>query len=415
MEAASHAADVAGFYGNRIFVEKGSLTHLHLADNIADALIAVGDGQDINREEALRVLRPQGKALVRDEVWSKPFPDGIDDWSHPYHGPDNNPQSNDRVARFPYLTQFLAEPYYAPMPQVAVASAGRVFKAFGHIAFKKREESLLNTLVAFNGYNGTLLWKRPLVSGIMIHRNTMIATPKALYVGDDMSCKVFDAETGKLLDEIIPPADLAGGTFWKWMALEDGVLYALIGVQEPKDPIERSRRDAHGWPWDRVSKGFNQPENPWGFGKNLIAIDPVTNRVLWSYRESESADSRAACMKNGRIYLFRFGSFLTCVDAETGKPVWRKTPENAPALFAALGKYSHRQGWQTNWRTTVYLKCSDDVFVFRWSANSEARCCVSKEWYRFVGISLRQFPVGAPGGWAVWNQRSLGKQLQPEI
>ena len=86
----------------------------------------------------------------------------------------------DEVVVAPYLTQFLAEPRYGPLPQVAVAAAGRVFKAFGHVAFKVREEPLLNKLVAFNGYNGTILWQRDLREGVMIHRNTMIATPTTL-------------------------------------------------------------------------------------------------------------------------------------------------------------------------------------------------------------------------------------------
>ena len=117
----------------RIYVEKGELDRVHLADNLADALIAVGDAKQLAKSEALRVLRPQGKAFVGDEVWEKPFPEGVDDWSHPYHGPDNNTQSNDQVALAPYLTQFFAEPRYAPAIQVAVASAGRIFKAFGNV------------------------------------------------------------------------------------------------------------------------------------------------------------------------------------------------------------------------------------------------------------------------------------------
>jgi hypothetical protein len=43
-------------------------------------------------------MRPGAKALLGKEVLTKPIPDGIDDWSHHYHGPDNNPQSNDRIA-----------------------------------------------------------------------------------------------------------------------------------------------------------------------------------------------------------------------------------------------------------------------------------------------------------------------------
>jgi outer membrane protein assembly factor BamB/predicted amidohydrolase len=375
VEAAQALVDKAGFYGTRIVVEKGRTTELHLADNLADAVIVLGTAPDVPEEEALRVLRPQGKALLGDKVLTKPFPEGIDDWGHPYHGPDNNPQSQDRTIQGPYLTQFLAEPRYAPVPQVAVASAGRVFKAFGHVAFKKREEPYLNKLVAFNGYNGTILWQRDLTPGIMVHRNTLIATPTTLYVGDDKSCKLIDSASGQLKGEIVPRLDIAGGTFWKWMAVEKGVLYALIGEQEQMDPTMRWGLEKHGWPWSPISKGFNQPDrvkesgpaylaHPWGFGCNVLAIDPRTREVLWHYREAEPIDSRAICMKNGRIYAFRFGAYLTCLDANTGAVVWRKTLANDPELFTALGLYSNRQGASWNWRTTAYLKCSDEALYF---------------------------------------------------
>jgi outer membrane protein assembly factor BamB len=375
VQAARKIADEAGLYGNRIFIEEGSLEQLHLADNLADALITIGKAANISEAEALRVLCPAGKALLGSKVLVKPFPKGVDDWSHPYHGPDNNPQSQDKVIVAPYLTQFLAEPRYAPLPQVSVASNGRVFKAFGHVAFKKREEPFLNKLVAFNGYNGTMLWQCDLAEGVMIHRNTMIATPATLYIGDDKSCKMIDTATGRLKDEIVPPVELAGGTFWKWMGMEDGVLYALMGEQEQRDPTRRWRREAHGWPWNPISKGFNQPDgiegnrkayqtHPWGFGRNVLAINPDTKKVLWSYRENEPIDSRAMCMKNGRIYIFRFDTYLACLNAKTGDVIWRKTPDNASELFATLGSYSNRQDWRTNWRTTCYLKCSGKALYF---------------------------------------------------
>jgi outer membrane protein assembly factor BamB len=375
VETARRLVDKAGFYGTRIAIERGGATGLHLADNVADALIVLGGAMDIPEGEVLRVLRPEGKALLGDRVLTKPFPEGVDDWSHPYHGPDNNPQSRDRVIQGPYLTQFLADPRYAPVPQVAVASAGRVFKAFGHVAFKKREEPYLNKLVAFNGYNGTMLWQRDLTAGIMVHRNTFVATPTILYVADDRSCKLIDALSGQLKDEVVPPLEIAGGTFWKWMALEKGVLYALIGEQEPKDPTMRWGLEKHGWPWNPISQGFNQPDrvkdsgqaylaHPWGFGQNVLAIDPQTKKVLWHYHEAEPMDSRAMCLKNGRIYAFRFGAYLTCLDTKTGAVFWRKTPDNAPELFEALGPYSNRQGASWNWRTTAYLKCSDKALYF---------------------------------------------------
>lgn len=358
------AADADGLYGSRIFVDAGVFSRIHLADNIADALVAVGPASSISEKEALRVVRPQGTVLIGGKELKKPIPDGADDWSHPYHGPDNNPQSNDRIARAPYLTQYLALPYYAPLPQLTVSSAGRMFRATGHIAFKPREEEYLNTLAAYNGYNGTMLWKRNLVPGIMIHRNTMIATPDELYVGDNVSCKVIDAATGDIKREIAPPADVAGGTFWKWMAHENGVLYAIIGEQEMTDPEVRKSYSNHGWPWNPLSKGFNLPENPWGFGGTVLAMNPENGRVIWSYREEEPIDSRAVCMKNGRMFLFRFGSYLTCLDTVNGAVLWRRTAANDPEVFAALGKNLNRQDWQTNWRTTAYLKCSDRALYF---------------------------------------------------
>jgi outer membrane protein assembly factor BamB len=364
VERARKIADDAGFYGTRIFVDKGALNKLHLADNIADSVVAVGRARSVSREEVLRVLRPEGKALIGREVLSKPFPEGLDDWSHAYHGPDNNPLSQDRVIRAPYMTQFLANPRYGPAPQLAVTAGGRLFKAFGHVAWHEREEAFLNTIAAFNGFNGTMLWKRPLPEGLMVHRNTMIATPETLFVGDDRSCKLIDTATGDTKGEIILPVEVAGGTFWKWMALEDGVLYALTGEAELKDETMRWKREAHGWPWTGISKGYNQPEQPWGFGRNLLAIYPKTKKVLWHYHEDEPMDGRAVCMKNGRIFAFRFGTYLTCLDSKTGRILWRKTKDNAPELFETLGEYLPRQSWQTNWRTTAYLKCNDSALYF---------------------------------------------------
>ncbi|MBN2506073.1 MAG: PQQ-binding-like beta-propeller repeat protein [Verrucomicrobia bacterium] len=356
-----------GLLGTRIYVEHGPADRLFLADNIADGLVdprAAPAIQPAEAAEAIRVVHPRAKVLLGNSTLTKPVPPGVDDWTHPYHLPDNKSLSRDQLARAPYLTQFLAEPRYAPMPQSTVASAGRVFKAFGHLAFKEREEPWLDTLAAFNGYNGTLLWRRDIASAIMVHRNTLIATPTNVFFGDDTSCKVFDAATGELRTEIAPPADIAGGTFWKWMALQDGVLYALIGDQEFRDPVIRNRSRSHGWPWNPLSPGFNRKDQPWGYGRTLLAIEIPSAKVLWQHREEHDIDSRALCMHQNRIYAFRSGEYLACIDAQTGRDVWRVTRTTHPEVFSELGESLPRQDWRTNWRTTTYLQAADKALYF---------------------------------------------------
>ena len=356
---ACEAADAAGLYGTRVFVAQGVPTRIGLADNYADAVVAV-DGAAPSKSEILRVLCPGGKALVGTTELTKPFPEGMDDWSHNYHGPDNNTQSRDRLARAPYLTQFIVEPRYGPAPQNAVASAGRVFMAFGNVAWHAREEPWLDTLVAYNGFNGTLLWQRKLTSGIMVDRSTMIATPTALYLADDKSCKVLDPATGKVKGEIVVPKNLAGGTFWKWIALRDGVLYALVGPDEPRDKVKRWKRQGHGWPWGGISDGYNARQYRWGFATTLFAIDPATNKVLWHHKEREPIDSRCICMKGRRIYLGSYGRYLASVDTRNGRDVWRRGGE----LFKPMGAFNHGHGYRSGWKSTAYLRCSDTALYF---------------------------------------------------
>jgi outer membrane protein assembly factor BamB len=364
VQVAARAADAAGLYGTRIFVAQGSPERIGLADNLADAVMVLGDAQGTPKAEIMRVLRPGGRAIIGAKEWTKPFPDGVDDWTHHYHGPDNNPQSRDRLALAPYLTQFVAAPRFAPAPQAAVASAGRLFMAFGHIAWHQREEAMMDTLVALNAYNGTLLWQRPLTPGIMVDRSTLIATPATLYLGDDKSCKLLDPGSGAQQGEIVAPPELTDGTCWKWMALDRGVLYALVGAPEAPDPATRWRMPQGGWPWDRISQGYNAPEYRWGFARTLLAIDLATKKVLWHHREETPMDSRATCMTAGRIYVSAFGRYLACLEAATGRQVWRRTAEKDPQVFQAIGAYRPGHGWIVGWKSTVYVKCTAKALYF---------------------------------------------------
>lgn len=366
VDAARQAAADAGLLGKRIWVDQGVNKTIQMAGNVADAVFvaasARGDG-GVPKDELLRVLHPNAKGYLGEEVVVKPTPEGLDSWSHPYHGPDNNTQSTDQVARYPYLTQFLGEPMFGCISEVTVASGGRVFKAFGHIAFKEISNEVLNKLYAINGYNGQILWTRPLKEGFMIHRNTMIATPEVLYLADDESCKLIDAATGKVRREIKPPVDVAGGTVWKWMALQDGVLYAMLGGEEVGTALQPGKAGGYGgWPWG-MWRGYDykDPAKAFGFGRNLLAIDVKTGDVLWSHKQEEYLDGRALCMSDGRIYCYSPGNFLLCLDAKSGEPIWKSDDK---ATLEAIGPNGRAQGYIRGFSTTCYMKSSEDYLYF---------------------------------------------------
>jgi outer membrane protein assembly factor BamB len=368
--AVRKSAEEAHLLGSRIFADRGAWDSLHLADNLADAiLVAPAAHGAVSRDELLRVLHPQGRAVFsgRDgsagAVIVKPFPQGIDDWSYPHHGPDNNPQSADRTARAPYMTQFLAEPKFCPSPAVTVAAGGRLFRACGHLAHQANQNAMLNTLLAVNAYNGTILWKRPLSEGFMVMRNTIIATPETLYLADDRSCKLLDAATGELRGEITSPDPAVDGTVWKWMALDKGILFALLGGEEFKAPVLRSDGTGLG-SWPRANwPGFDYPEprTAWAQGRTLVAIDVTTRKLLWRHREQDLVDGRAVCMAKGRIYFLSPERFLACLKADTGQVVWRTTD---PELLKGIGPLFAKQPTWTGLSPFPYVKCNDKFLFF---------------------------------------------------
>ncbi len=358
-----HAAK-QGLLGKQVFAEQGDFSSIHLANNLADTVRATVDLKDtVSKQEILRVLRPAGIATVGTDQIVKPVPNSIDNWSHVYHGPDNNPQSTDEIARAPYRTQFLAAPLFSPMPEVTVAAGGRIFKAFGHIAHKANQNEVLNTLFCINAYNGTTLWTRPLSTRFMIHRSTMIATPEQFYLADDQSCKLIDPATGHVRAEIVVPEGMADGTVWKWMALQDGVLYALVGGPEVSIDIMTSTvRGIGHWPWG-MWKGhdYSDPRTNFGFGRTFLAIDPSSRKILWSYRNEEYIDSRGVCMGKDQIYFYCPEKLLGCLDAQKGEIVWKNTDDS---LLQAIGPNGRAQHYVTGYATTSYIKCNAKQLFF---------------------------------------------------
>jgi outer membrane protein assembly factor BamB len=365
VEQMRRAAEEAGLLGTRIFADDArSLKSIQLADNVADGVLVAASAIDkVSDEELLRVIQPRSSAFVGKRRLVKTVPDGADDWSHPYHGPDNNPLSNDTLVRGNLHTQFIGYPKFSPMPEQTVVAGGRIFKAMGHIAHKANQNEMLNTLFCINAYNGTILWKRSNPPGFMIHRNTMIATEDALYMGDHESCKIFDAKTGELRDQITVDPALTDGPVWKWMAIQGNVLYALVGNPEISISTQRSARAGLGhWPWGMwEGHDYKDPRTAFGYGRTLVAIDLDTKAILWHYRDEEFLDARAVCMSNDRIYCYCPENFLVCIDARDGKLLWKNTDKD---LLEAIGPNGRAQHYVTGYSTSCYMKSSDNYVFF---------------------------------------------------
>jgi outer membrane protein assembly factor BamB len=346
--------------GSCVYVSQIEDGRLCLADDLADVVFS-GPNSAVTKDELMRVLRPRGRLVEGDVVTVKPVPEGTGDWTHPYQDAANNPQATDRLAKAPYLTKFLSAPYYGPMPEITVSSGGRIFKAFGHLAFKEREWPMLGKLVAMDAYNGTMLWQRDMEPGFMIHRSTIVASEETLYLADHVSCKLIDAATGDVKEEIVVPDGISDGPVWKWMTIRDGVLYALVGEKEQLHKVHQGTRAERGWPWTTVKATYSDQQKSWGFGRTLFAMDLESRDVLWSKREKDSIDSRAVTLAGDRIVVFSHDRFLAAVDVKSGDDLWRT---DSASVLDAVGEHDPADNPRLGYSTSAYMKANDDAVFF---------------------------------------------------
>ena len=392
-------ADAAGLGINRLTAEQGNFERLPYAENTVDLLItANADDSTLNKlspEEILRVLRPEGIAIIGDRIpegqsatkseqmqawlrragtveaqlipgWTgswvqlrKPPLKGADDWSHWEKGPDNNPVSNDQIIKAPYMTQFLANPLYIGMPSITTAAGGRTFLAVGHIAHHEREWEGLQKIIARNGYNGTILWERDLPKNYLVHRSAFIATKDTFHMIDGNRCLLLDAQTGIEKGEIRIPG-LTGE--WKWMAMRDGVLYAMAGKRERGTEITKGDRTFGGWSWADLSKGYYGNQIPFGFGDSLSAFDIESKQRLWIHREEKPIDSRGMALQGNKVFLYCPDAHLRCLDSRSGATVWTNADQ---AVLGLIEKPGRRLISTPGFRTACLAVATPDALIIQ--------------------------------------------------
>ena len=311
----------------------------------------------------------------------KPADPGVDEWRHPYHGPDNNVVSQDGTARLPGELRFQTFPVFAAMPNQSLFAGGRIFFFTGHIAFHEREESLLNTLTVLNAYNGLRLWSRPLDPSCVVHNFTKLATDREVVFAEGETLWILDAATGEERGKIAVPAEAAaaGDTDWKWIVQDNDKLWAAFGPPDGRVVPHRQKRQMGHWPWDVADAQYRAIVNNFGAARRLVCYQYPEMKQLWGIAESDAFDVRTLCMENGRIFQLAPKKYVVARAAATGETLWRSTPETASKLFDAVGGALKRQGWGLGWATYCCARAHDGVL-----------CIAGPPFKQTIGIDLEK-------------------------
>ena len=347
-----------GQYGRRVSVERCPTGTLPQPDYCAN-LVVNGDGgarglDDIPWREIYRILAPErGLAWIgmdaaarrshrvtpgmlkarlekagiasfeivdRDGLWVKihrPRPEGVADWTHDRRcTPDNNPCSQDDLARAPFQTLWVGRPFRFTKFGLVLASHGRYFLRHGGIPDRGmggRGHKTRHELVqAFDGYNGTLLWEHRLEkkkgTGFVATRDVVLAL-----TGPDLLVALHP-ETGQVLWKKAA-ADMAQGMGGVISYAADGGV-AVVGVVEDVKPDQKK------------APPMNQ----------LVGLCVENGHVLWTY----PSGVRQIVLGLGLV-AFCDGRHIRALHIKTGKEAWSHEAPKAKRLLLHQGRlYTER-------------------------------------------------------------------------
>ncbi|MCH5374498.1 MAG: PQQ-binding-like beta-propeller repeat protein, partial [Planctomycetes bacterium] len=293
----------AGLYGPVSVMRWTGPSCLPYADDMINLLL-VQDPRQLDDDEILRVLVPRGIAYVKqaDGPWrriAKPWPDGMDAWSHWNHGPDGNPVSQDELVGPPRRTQWIDGPswskkHWGPRISALVTAGGRLF-----CVQDETPTSLFNIdarweLITRDAFNGVVLWRRDL---------------------PDWTGKGWGPVVRRGGDA--PETALVLGL---WGELTGG-----SGVRDAMDVMVADDRHLY------VPLTVSAP---------LSAIDAATGTVLRDYAQVAPVEK---VVLTGGVLLIGGSGKVCAVRAETGESLW-ETSGNDPCTVGALVFVLDRKG-----------------------------------------------------------------------
>lgn len=409
IQRVNEAADEAGLLNRRVSVDIGGLERLMPVGRSCDLVLLTDLGADELSPrlaaEIRRVLHPwYGIAVLGDSTgaldtaalarWARTIADdvsalpgagslvvatagpleGADDWTHWWHGPDNNAVSTDTAFRLPETLQWSGKPFFSTRLELPVIAGGRLFMLWnGHIfdstpgeAVLPGEEVVLRThgwdtilngpvadhrgplLTAQAVGSGRKLWTRRLsgAAWMQVSRSILVADDSSLLMADGARLLELDAATGaeKRTREL-------GCEEIKWMAADAGMVFVLGGPVT--EYVGRRSGDAVV-PFRRS-------------GRMLLALDRDSLEPLWRVErdEEDAFDPRSPAVAGGNIYLCTEKDVAEKRSTTDGSLVWQ-----VETGFERMAPQGYE--WDRSSRHPVTGYASLGVYVISGTEMSEA-------------------------------------------
>jgi len=322
-----------GLYG-KVTVDLWSGEYLPYIDNLVNLVVAENLG-GIPIEEVVRVLVPEGVAYIKEgDGWTKTLkirPREMDEWTHFFHGADNNPVAHDLLVGPPRQYQWVGSPRWArhhdhmASMSALVSTGGRLF----YIMDEGPRESIQLPadwyLVGRDAFNGTILWKRPMASwntqiwplksGPAQMTRRLVAVDDKVYVtlALDAPVTALDAATGKTI------RTYEGTANTEELIVSDGVILAMTNDAASKWPEYRQK---FSYVWsnsNHANKDWAWDEQP----RHIVAVEADTGKILW---KKDSPVAPMTLSADSQSVYFHDGQKLIRLDHKTGQPVWQSEP-----------------------------------------------------------------------------------------
>jgi outer membrane protein assembly factor BamB len=374
IQTARARADETGLQGIRVWFDQGDFNRLLPVANSCDVVIITNlTGKDLTpalAREITRILQPwYGTALLAGSVsdeqllqWGRQFSgpvkaeaalapiaarrflkvtklalQGADNWSHFWHGPDNNAVSTDAVYRRPETVQWTGKPYDGTRIDLPIVADGRLFMLWnGHLmdmtfgeAVLPGEEVRLKVRgwdTVFNGDwkeqrgpilearasgSGVRLWHRRMSPAMWLQaaRSVVVASEGRLLVGDGGMLLELEQATGKELRRV----DL-GCEEIKWIAAAEGKVFVLGGPNFNRFPERMRRLEVNVLPFRSL-------------GVRLAVLDRVGLNLLWQQtREAgtDAFDARSPAVAGHRLFICTDKGRAEAYDIQAGNKLWER-------------------------------------------------------------------------------------------